>query len=191
MEEIWKEIEGYENYEVSNMGRVRSIDRTIYQEGFGERRLKGRLVKPWHNGYGYYKVSLGSYAAPDGKRKHPTEFVHRLVAEAFIPNPDNLPQVNHIDYDRKNNKMTNLEWCTAKGNMEHSHDRLFNHKNICRSNTGYKYICNKRRRFEVCVIDRGKKYCRSFKKLEDAVTYRNQITKELGIEYKDNTNRIP
>ena len=101
MKEIWRNVVGYEGaYKISSCGNVR---------GF---RYKGNF-KPADNGFGYLTVCL----TKNGKRK--TQYVHRLVAEAFIPNPDHLPQVNHIDENKQNNKIENLEWCTAKQNTNH------------------------------------------------------------------------
>ena len=94
--EIWKEIEGYEGlYEVSNLGRIKSLQKDII--------LKNRLSKR-----GYYLVSLYKNG------KSTTKWVHRLVAKAFISNPDNLPQINHKDENSLNNCADNLEWCTTK-----------------------------------------------------------------------------
>ena len=99
MKEIWKEIKDYEGlYQVSNLGRVKSSTKI----------LKNRLSKR-----GYYIVTLYKNG------KSTTKWVHRLVAEAFIPNPDNLPQVNHKDEDKLNNRVDNLEWCTAKYNCNY------------------------------------------------------------------------
>ena len=97
MEEVWKDIEGYEGlYEVSNFGRIKSL-RT------------GKIMKPSIN-RGYLKCILQN----DGKYK--MYYVHRLVIQTFIPNPDNLPEVNHKDEDKTNNKVDNLEWCDHKYN---------------------------------------------------------------------------
>ena len=109
-EEIWKPIEGYEGlYEVSNTGRVRSIDRYDSRNHF----RRGRILKLSYDTVGYLIVGLHS----NGKKK--TYLVHRLVAPAFIPNPDNLPQVNHRDEDKTNNRVENLEWCDSKYNLSY------------------------------------------------------------------------
>ena len=106
MIEEWRPIEGYEGlYEVSNLGRVRSLDRFYY------RLHKGKVLSPTKDRYGYLTVTLNC----NGKSK--TIKIHRLVAQAFLPNPDNLPQVNHKDEDKTNNNVDNLEWCTAKYNV--------------------------------------------------------------------------
>lgn len=117
MKEIWKDIKDYEGlYQVSNLGRVRSLDRVInYNIENGKKvKRKGKILKQrsnWNN-YLYIHFSKNS--------KIKLFIVHRLVAEAFIPNPNNLPQVNHIDGNKFNNRVDNLEWCTAKENIIHS-----------------------------------------------------------------------
>ena len=114
IEEIWRPVVGYEGlYEVSNLGRVRSLDMYV-KVGYGNYRLhKGKVLSPTKNKNGYLKVNL--YC--NGKQK--TIDVHRLVTEAFLPNPDNLPQVNHKDEDKTNNRVENLEWCDHKYNMNY------------------------------------------------------------------------
>ena len=114
MEEIWKDIKGYECiYQVSNLGNVKSLDR-LSTNG---RRLKGKLLAKT-NSKGYIKVTLTN------KNKSDNRDIHRLVAQAFIPNPENKPQVNHIDEDKTNNTVDNLEWCTAKENINHGTCRI-------------------------------------------------------------------
>ena len=102
MTEIWKNIEGYEGkYQVSNLGRVKSI---IGQE---------KVLHPKKHRNGHLQIGLHK----DKKRK--TMYIHRLVAQAFIPNPDNLPCVNHKDENPNNNNVDNLEWCTQKYNCNY------------------------------------------------------------------------
>lgn len=114
MEEIWKDIEGYEGlYQVSNLGNVRSLDNIVNCNG-GKRLRKGGLLKPIIDYDGYNRVTLY------GNRKKKNYFVHRLVAQAFIPNPDNLPCINHKDEVKTNNHYFNLEWCTVQYNNEYS-----------------------------------------------------------------------
>lgn len=106
--EIWKDIKGYEGYyQISNLGGIKSFPRngtisTVY------------MLKPTLTKNGYYKVTLS-------KPNNTTYLlVHRIVAETFIPNPENKPEVNHIDGDKLNNCVDNLEWCTSKENITHS-----------------------------------------------------------------------
>lgn len=112
MEEIWKDVVHYEGlYEVSNLGRVRAKDRYVDSApNIGKRYAYGHIMPQFDNSHGYLFVILYKYGK--GKR----EYVHRLVAMAFIPNPDNLPQVNHKDEVKSNNEVSNLEWCTCKYN---------------------------------------------------------------------------
>ena len=102
-EEIWCPIKGYEGlYEVSDKGRVKSLK-------FG----KERIMKNIRNKDGYLSVGLRK------NREQKWYMVHRLVAKTFIPNPDNLPEVNHKDEDKINNKVSNLEWCDRKYNQNY------------------------------------------------------------------------
>lgn len=112
--EIWKPIPGYEFYEASSEGRIRSVRHYVrcgrYNAPLGR---GGHILKPTlnHHGYEYVSICCG------GKSKKIT--VHRLVAMAFLPNPDNLPAVNHKDETRTNNRPDNLEWCTNKYNSNY------------------------------------------------------------------------
>lgn len=110
--EEWKDIAGFEGmYQVSNMGQVRSLDRVINDRG---RHLKGRVLAQSIGTSGYLHVG------PSINGKQPPKYIHRLVAEAFIPNPDSRPHVNHIDGNKQNNHLSNLEWATAKENSQHA-----------------------------------------------------------------------
>lgn len=112
--EIWKPVVGYDGfYEVSSVGRVRSVYRVVRGK-YGKTQSKpGRLLKPATNKDGYYYVTLSKEA----KAKH--FFIHRLVATAFIQNSPNKEQVNHINEDIKDNRVENLEWVTSKENINH------------------------------------------------------------------------
>lgn len=112
MEEECKDIAGYENlYQVSNLGRVRSLHRTFVRSDGRLHNKQGKVLAPGVNPRGYLFVNLS-----DTNHKITPIRIHRLVAETFIPNPSNLPQVNHKDENKLNNAATNLEWCTASYN---------------------------------------------------------------------------
>ena len=116
--EVWRPVRNFEGlYEVSNLARVRSVDRIVrganaVSDSYATRR-KGRILKPAMATNGYLFVVL----CKDGKHTQTT--VHRLVAEAFVPNPDNLPEINHKDENKTNNLPSNLEWCDRKYNVNY------------------------------------------------------------------------
>lgn len=113
-DEIWKDIEGYEGlYQISNLGRVRSLDRIINFKNGRSRLFKGKIFNLSKDTNGYLYAPL----CKNGKYKNKS--VHRLVAQAFLPNPNNLPYVNHKDENKTNNCIENLEWCTPKYNTNY------------------------------------------------------------------------
>lgn len=110
--EEWRDIEGYEGiYQVSSQGNVKSLDRYVECSNGQVRHLKGHNVSKDIIRNGYAMANL--YKNNEGKR----ELVHRLVAKAFLPNNLNLEQVNHINHNRSDNRVENLEWCTRDYNM--------------------------------------------------------------------------
>lgn len=137
MQETWRAIRGYEGlYEVSNKGRVRGL-----YHRFGK-RSEPKILSVRKDGKGYHQVRL---YGRDGTSSYPK--VHRLVAEAFIPNPLGLPQVNHKWEDKDRNGVEDLEWCTGQYNVEYSHAKtykfvspsgevveIFNLQKFCRDN---------------------------------------------------------
>lgn len=124
--EIWKDIKGFEGkYQVSNLGRIKSLPKYTYSKGYPQLR-KEKILKPSYTGS---KRCYASVKLNDGHNYK----VHRLVAEAFIPNPKNLPLVNHKDENPKNNNVDNLEWCTNRYNVKYSAKPLSDeHKNKIR-----------------------------------------------------------
>ena len=120
MNEEWRAVKGYEGlYEVSDKGRVR--------------RINGNVLRQWETNWGYKMVQLWKC----GKGKHKS--VHRLVATAYIPNTKNLPQVNHIDENKTNNCVSNLEWCTARHNINHG----TRNANVSKTRTNNPKICKR------------------------------------------------
>ena len=115
MEEILKPIENFDGYFISNLGNV-----------YSDKRHPRRRLRTWIDSKGNYEnIHLINN---NGEKK--TFLVHRLVAIAFIPNPDNLPEVNHKDKNKQNNNVTNLEWCTRKENLEHSYTTMSSNRNF-------------------------------------------------------------
>lgn len=170
----WLPVKNYEGlYEVSESGEVRSVDRILPITNQKERLFKGRLIYQGSNvQVGYKQVSLWK------NNKNTIHYVHRLVAEAFIPNPDSKPEINHIDGNRCNNLVENLEWVTSSENSYHA------------SNTGLRIYTNRltRDKFIECLYDviNGE----SYQSLSQRVPYKvpflstklRKLAKELNLE---------
>ena len=119
--EIWKDIKGYEGlYQVSSLGRVKSLSR---------KTTKGKILKQTR-----FRNYLGVILSKNNIKK--VRNVHRLVAETFIPNPNNYPQVNHKDENPRNNSVSNLEWCTSSYNINYG-----NRNNKVSSKLGKRVLC--------------------------------------------------
>lgn len=125
MTEEWRGIEGYENlYQVSNLGRVRSVDRYVKTKSNSKCFRKGKILKQSEDNDGYKRLNLSK----NGKPK--LYLVHRLVAMTFLQNPHNYPFVNHKDENPSNNEVSNLEWCTNEYNINYgtARERMSNSK---------------------------------------------------------------
>ena len=126
-QEKWREVPGYEKmYEVSNFGRVRSLDRFVPGKHENLAKIKGKVLTPIKNKGGYLRVNLCN------EYGHKAMFVHRLVAQAFIENPEGFSDVNHKDENPTNNCLSNLEWCSAKYNANYG----TRNERVSRSNRG-------------------------------------------------------
>lgn len=115
--EIWKDIKGYEGlYQVSSFGRVRSLPKLIEYFDGRIRYYEGKIMKLSNHPKGYLQVRLTK------NKKTKLHFIHRLVAETFLENLQNKPMVNHIDGNKQNNNINNLEWATCSENNQHAYD---------------------------------------------------------------------
>ena len=178
--EIWENIE-IDNlrgeYQISNYGNVKRTK--ILKAGFGRsyELEKERMLTPFDNGHGYKVIGL---PVQDGeKRKTKNFYVHRLVAQAFIENPQNKPEVNHKNYNRGDNRAENLEWCTDIENTNYSKEHMCH---PIKRTSGIRY---KRGKYEVEISHDGKAhYCGRYWDFEDAVKARINKLKELGVDEK-------
>ena len=161
MEEIWKDVDGFEGiYQVSNLGRVKSLERVVNYPKC-TKHVKEHIMSGSDNGHGYLTVMMR--VNNKGVRK----YIHRLVAQAFIPNPKNLPEVNHKDENRSNNNVMNLEWVDYLTNRTYG-TRL---RRLSDSNT--KHVC-------IVQYSLNFDYIREYKSPKQAVD-------DLGV---NNTNNI-
>ena len=123
MNEIWKPIKNFgEYYQVSNLGNIRSVERTMFSKNGVKRRFKSKQLKTALNEHGYIVVVIRV------NNVHHNLKLHRLVAECFIPNPENKLTVNHIDGNKQNNNVLNLEWSTHSENISHAYKHKLNTK---------------------------------------------------------------
>lgn len=149
MQEIWKDIKEYSGkYQISNWGNVRKINKDY-------RSPANKILKKQCQYKGYYTIDLHD---ENGYHKH---LIHRLVAEAFIPNPQNKPQVNHKDGDKSNNCVDNLEWCTEKENIVHSIKVLNKKRNTYKQRNAARIVGKTKRKLT----------------LEQAINIRNEAQK--------------
>ena len=206
--EEWREIKGYEDmYEVSNLGNVRKLKGYCFvtpnntyrayvyingkKKGIGTYKSKAdaKLARDeyikTHNGVYWYQILkpnivrqyLAVTLSKCGKSKN--FYIHRLVAEAFIPNPNNLPVVNHINFNKFCNTVHNLEWCSCKYNVNYSSLRMCHPKNMAGN---LKYIRKNKNSYSVDIRWKNFKYFKTYSNLATALEKRNEILKEFGYE---------
>lgn len=149
--EAWKTIPGYEEYMVSNLGRVKRLAYYKRIKDNGKQFQPERILKPYHIKNGYLSVSLSKRAIV--KRY----LVHRLVAMTFIPNPNNYPFINHKDENTSNNRVENLEWCTAKYNLNYG----------TRMERWREKVVNGKRSKIVCQYDKYGNFIREFPSIHE------------------------
>lgn len=173
MSEIWKDIVGYEGlYQVSNTGRICSIGHYQGKWNTVYRRKDPLILRQSQDKYGYLAVVLSKNG------NHKRYMVHRLVAIAFISNPDNLPMINHKDQDKRNNNVNNLEWCTARYNTNYG-------DNILRSSSKRRNLPSMSKPI-LMVYDDGK--TRIFPSMNEVVRTLKISWKRIRKSAKDNTN---
>ena len=167
MIEEWRDIKGYEGfYQVSNFGRIKSLDYYDDKGQFHSSRIKSIRI----DDKSYCRVDLYKH-----KVSH-TYFVHRLVAEAFIPNLDNKPQINHIDENPRNNLVSNLEWVTSKENANHGTriQRCVKHRDLMVVGTNIKKAFIKSgKAYHIEQYDLNMNYIATYNSVRDAAKANN------------------
>lgn len=176
--EIWKSIKNFEClYEVSNYGNVRSVSRKVLNNGSysGYTNIKSKVLKQTKNRLGYHVLTLFK----NGKRHF--KIVHRLVAEAFLDNPNNYSEVNHKDLNKSNNYFANLEWCSREYNVNH----FYKSKSKTSKYKGVSFQKDRNKWVSFIDIDKKRINIGRFDTEEEAYTQRlNYINKLKTIDYE-------
>lgn len=162
MKEIWKDIKNFEGfYQISNLGRVKSLERKVKNKN-GYRIVKEKILCNYINNNGYYCVNLRKKCGIDIK------LIHRLIGEYFMLNPNNYPVINHIDGNKLNNNIDNLEWCTYQHNIKEAFRLGLNKYTY---NENFKNVARK-----VLQFDKSDNFIKEYNSIREA----NRIT---GISY--------
>lgn len=172
MQEIWKDIKGFENrYQISNLGRVKSLKRKVKKGKNSFRTIEERILRPRiDKKYGYQIISL---------RIHPQKYflsIHRLVAETFIPNPNNYPCVNHKDNNPSNNCVNNLEWCTQSYNVQYA----YKHGNAKPTAGCFKKGNIPHNRRKINQYSKDDEFLKTFKSIRAAAKSVNTVESNIG-----------
>ena len=162
MQEIWKDIKGYEGlYQVSNLGNVKSLGRITYGGKYGTHKLKEKILKTTGTGK-YYQVILRKNS------KNKSFYIHRLVGIAFIDNINNYSDINHKDGNTHNNNLNNLEWCTRSDNIKHSYKALKRKASV----KGFIEYNEKQKR-KINQYDLNGNFIKTWDSIKDAENYLN------------------
>lgn len=169
--EEWRDVKGYEGlYQISNMGHVRSLDRYVPHSRNPEYAVlrKGKMLSTIDNGNGYRYITF----TVGQKRKN--FYIHRLVADAFVDNPNGLNEIDHINRDRSDNRAENLHWVTHGENLNNC-DMCVQKSKYRKSSTGYKYIKQRNGRYRVAIQRKNKNIDRTFETLDEAIAFRDSV----------------
>lgn len=178
--ELWKVIDWIDGlphiYAVSTLGRIKRMAcERVNSKGF-VRRHRERFLSPTDNGNGYKIISFTI------RKKRKNFYMHRLVAQAFLENPEGKLKINHKDYDRGNNNVNNLEWCTDRENTIYSAWKNRHPRSKVAASEYGRGIRKKDNRYEVAIYHAGKQiYVGRFRDIDSAVRARNQAYTEKGL----------
>ena len=178
-QEIWKDIEGYEGkYQVSNCGRVKSLSRFVERKGQPPTYLSERIIST-HIHKGYKIVHLYS------NNKEKTFSVHRLVASAFIPNPNNFPHIDHINTIRIDNRVENLRWVNRSMNMMNEITHKKRSEYWKEKTKKGKNVCVERKKRKVIALDENYNIVYKFNTITEAAKFINRNHSNICIACKD------
>lgn len=187
MNEIWKPIKDYEGlYEVSNTGRIRSIERTVKRlnryKTYTNQLIPEKIKKGSPDKDGYLKVGLWK------NNKCCTTSIHRIVATAFINNPKMLPQVNHLDENKCNNRVDNLQWCSPLENINHGTGKARRTKTMSKPVLQFDPFGNFIREYKSISDTRNYGFC--FQGVGYCCIGKTSMYKNFIWKYKDNINSV-
>jgi hypothetical protein len=186
-QEKWVNIPNEEYYQISSFGRIRSLDRDMPHNSKSRLGVyitrKGKILATTITNKGYETIMI----------KKKSYKIHRLVAQAFIPNPENKPQVNHLDGNKLNNNISNLEWATNSDNIKHAYDNGLITKDYTKMRASAANACSYRKKPVLCVeknivyqglLDAAIAHNTSKSNIKNAINGRNNQTKAAGMTWR-------